>query len=136
MASDERNAVEPPASVRRQWVRGPLRVVVAALAVAAILFGAGRMYFAVRQKPPRDTLVHARSTGGGIPVYLNPTSAERVHWIEPGTSVFLGEGKRPMAGPRCQVFVPMEHDIIAYGFVDAKDLVAEDLARVREELSK
>lgn len=109
---------------------GRARDVVAVLCVVLTIGGIVRTLLAFRAKPARETLVHLRDAGGGVPIYLGVDNDERIHWLEAGALVHLGDANPKGKNDRCLIFVGIENNMTVCGYVDRKDLVAADLARV------
>jgi hypothetical protein len=110
-------------------LRSAVTIVVGILALGLL----GESLRGLRAKPVRETGVHVRDSGGGVPIYVTVDGDERVHWLEPGAGLHLVDARPRGASNRLYVIVPVEEGMTVCGYVDRKDLVASDVARVAAE---
>jgi hypothetical protein len=119
---------------RKPLLSGPVRTALTLVLAGVCLFNVYFIVRSTRPKLPPDQGVHLRAEGGGVPVYASANSDERIYWLPAGTVVLLGDARRTDPRPRRLVYAPIEDGMVVMGYVDAGDLVAQDVDRVRTRL--
>jgi len=115
---------------------GPREIVVGVVALLGIGFASYQVWDAVRPAPFVDPTIRVRAAGDPIPLYKRRTGDEVLDRIPPGTKVAMGHDfgrSSDGAPPRVTVqWAKAGAESPLQGCVDEKDLVAEDLASIRQ----